>query len=320
MLNTATTLVAHESPTMRRAAILSLIAAMSFTGANVPFGKAIVLEVPVLVFLAFRFAVASIALLAVAHREPGPTLTALPTWRWLDIAILAAIGSVLFTLFMLEGTKRTAAVDAGIITATIPAVVALIGAAVSQRWPTTAQTLLITLAVAGLIAIQLGGNAAGAGGSWQGNALVGAAVLCEATFVVVSQRMSALVRPIRLSLAVSVMSLAFCLPLAAFALDGFDPFAVRPEIWLLALWYALSSSVFCTVLWYRGAALVPTWLAGLATAALPVTAIAVAAAFLGEPVSAAQFAGATLVIVAIVVGALAKDRPEPVTRRPPQQD
>jgi len=124
---------------MRSSALISLIAAMSFTGANVPFGKAIVLEIPVLVFLAFRFAVASLALVVVVRDEPGPRLTILDARRWGEIAVLAAVGSLLFTLFMLEGTRRTAAVDAGIITATIPATVALIGTAVTRRLPTPAQ-------------------------------------------------------------------------------------------------------------------------------------------------------------------------------------
>jgi len=299
---------------MRSSALISLIAAMSFTGANVPFGKAIVLEIPVLVFLAFRFAVASLALVVVVRDEPGPRLTILDARRWGEIAVLAAVGSLLFTLFMLEGTRRTAAVDAGIITATIPATVALIGTAVTRRLPTPGQGLLIGLAVAGLVAIQAGGGGGGAS-SLGGNALVGLAVACEAIFVVVSQRTSALVRPIRLSLAVSLASLALALPLAAWGWGSFDPSTVMWSTWLLAIWYALSSSVFCTILWYRGAAHVPTWLAGLATAALPVTAIVVSALFLGEPVSGAQLAGAALVIVAIAAGAFSEARAAEARRR-----
>ena len=301
---------------MRSSALISLIAAMSFTGANVPFGKAIVLEIPVLLFLAFRFAVASLTLVFVVRDEPGPRLISLDARRWGEIAVLALVGSLLFTLFMLEGTRRTAAVDAGIITATIPAMVALIGIAVTRRLPTPGQGLLIGLAVAGLAAIQSGGSGGGSSASnLAGNALVGLAVACEAIFVVVSQRTSALVRPIRLSLAVSLASLALALPLAAWGWGSFDPSTVGWPTWLLAIWYALSSSVFCTILWYRGAAHVPTWLAGLATAALPVTAIIVSALFLGEPVSGAQFAGAALVIVAIAAGAFSEARAAEARRR-----
>ncbi len=291
----------------RSTAVLSLVLAMGLIGSNVPFGKAIALEIPVLVFLAFRFAVASVALLVVVRGEAGRKLSTLDSRSWFEIFVLAAVGSVLFTLFILEGTKRTAAVDAGIITAMIPAAVALLGVLIMRQLPTLAQTLLIGLTVAGLAAIQSGAKSeVSVESSLFGNSLVGIAVVCEAIFVVVSQRTSAMIPPVRLSLAVSLASLALSLPLAAWAAGDFDPSTVRTTTWLIAIWYALSSSVLCTVLWYRGAAHVPTWLAGLATATVPVAAIAVSALYLGEAVSHAQLAGAALVIIAIVVGAFAE--------------
>src|SRR3977135_2809646 len=46
----------------RLLAALSLIGAMALTGANVAFGKAIAVAVPVYIFVLFRFVVASLAL------------------------------------------------------------------------------------------------------------------------------------------------------------------------------------------------------------------------------------------------------------------
>src|SRR5262245_21605213 len=50
-------------PTSRLSAALSLIGAMAITGANVTLAKAIAAEVPVYIFVLFRFAVASAALM-----------------------------------------------------------------------------------------------------------------------------------------------------------------------------------------------------------------------------------------------------------------
>ena len=47
-----------------------------------------------------------------------------------------------------------------------------------------------------------------------------------------------------------------------------------------------------------------TWLAGLATAAMPVAALATSALYLGEAIGPARLAGAALVIAGIVLGAL----------------
>jgi probable blue pigment (indigoidine) exporter len=62
--------------------------------------------------------------------------------------------------------------------------------------------------------------------------------------------------------------------------------------------------VFCLWLWYGGLPHVETWLAGLATAAMPVTALAASALYLGETIGPVRLAGAALVIAGIVLGAL----------------
>ena len=301
----------------RLAAALSLVAAMMLTGANVPFGKVIVGEMPIYIFIAIRFLLASAALALIVRNEPGPRLRTMSRQQWLDIVILSLVGSVLFTAFILEGAKRTSATEAGIITATIPAAVALLGLVFFRRRPTLGQILLIALAVAGLAIMQAGPPGAGSD-RLTGNLLVGCAVLCEASFVVVSQRMSSHFRPIRLSLGVSLCGAVLSLPLAIAELPAFAATEIRAGIWILVVWYALSSSVFCTILWYRGAAHVEPWMAGLATAALPVTAICVATGFLGEPVTLHRLAGAAMVVAAIAAGALLptrRDRPRP--DRPP---
>ena len=59
-------------------------------------------------------------------------------------------------------------------------------------------------------------------------------------------------------------------------------------MWLLGTWYALAASVICLWLWYRGLPYVETWLAGLATAAIPVVALATSALYLGETIDPHQ--------------------------------
>ena len=139
----------------------SLVTAMTLTGANVPAGKAIALEMPVLIFLTVRFTIATMALLAVARRGDYERLALIDRRGWTTIAILAIVGSVLFTFFLIEGTKRTTAVEAGIITATLPAVVAVIAIVLlGQRLSLGAGTC-IALSVAGLAVLQVAGGERG---------------------------------------------------------------------------------------------------------------------------------------------------------------
>ncbi|HEX2337015.1 MAG TPA: hypothetical protein VHI72_11115, partial [Hyphomicrobiaceae bacterium] len=53
---------------------------------------------------------------------------------------------------------------------------------------------------------------------------------------------------------------------------------------------------------------VETWLAGLTTAAIPVTALAASALFLDETIDAWKLLGGALVLGAIVLGAVAQPR------------
>ncbi len=296
------------SPISRPTAALLLLAAMTLTGANVAFGKAVVAEFPIYVFVLFRFAVATIALLLVVGAESGPKLRDMTRGQQRDLVLMSLLGMVGFTVLMFEGLKRTAAADAGIITATLPAVVALLGVIVVGDRLSRLQTGAVALAVAGLALVHTTGAATGTA-TLIGNLLVGGAVLCEASFVLLGKRLAPPYRPLRLALGANLVGLALSLPLALMELPAFDPASVRPQMWALGVWYSLAASVICLWLWYRGLPYVETWLAGLATAAIPVAALAASALYLGESIGPAKLAGAALVIAGIVLGSLSRGRP-----------
>jgi len=86
------------------------------------------------------------------------------------------------------------------------------------------------------------------------------------------------------------------MPLDVLDVPNFDSRAVPIEIWLLGTWYALSAGVVCLWLCYAGLPHAKIWLAGLATAVMPVAA-------LGELFNPARIAGAVLVIGGVVLGA-----------------
>ena len=70
------------SPARRLVALISLTAAMVLTGANVVLGKAIVAEVPVYLFMFYRFVVSTAALLPLVYRQAGPKLRQMRAGRF----------------------------------------------------------------------------------------------------------------------------------------------------------------------------------------------------------------------------------------------
>lgn len=293
----------------RALAMLCLIAAMSITGANVPLAKLLIAAMPADVLLLLRFVLSSAVLALIVRGEPGPTLISLDARQWASIAVLGLIGSVLFTWAVLEGVRRTSGASAGIILAALPAVIAVAGLLLGERLR-RGEIAMIALAVAGVAMIQGQAVAESESGApleqLAGNVLIGLAVLCEAAFVIVARGISAHMKPLRLSLGVALVSLLACLPVGASGLARFDAATVEPRMWALFVWYALTASIVCTALWYRGVAHVETWAAGLATAAVPVSALGVSALVLGEAIAPVQMAGAALVIGAIAIGTLSQ--------------
>jgi drug/metabolite transporter (DMT)-like permease len=288
-----------------------LIAAMALVGANVAIGKRLVLDLPIYAFMLFRFVLASAALWLLARTEAGPRLTTLTASQARDLVIMALFGMVGFTVLMLEGLKRTAAADAGIITATLPAVVALLGALFAGDRLNPRQMVAVAMAVLGLVVIQLAGAGGGAA-SAAGNLLVAGAVLCEAIFVIVAKRLAATFAPFRLALGANLVGLVLSVPFLALDPPGTAwAAALTPTVLTLAVYYVLAASVFSLWFWYRGLPGVETWLAGIATAALPLTALAIAALVLGETLGPARVSGAVLVVAAIVVGAISPARHAP---------
>ena len=292
-------------------ACLCLFCAMALVGSNVPLGKVIVAQVPVLLFIFFRFALSVVALIALLPSESlSPKhrkIRELSIGEWGLVALMSFIGMVLFSILILEGVKRTAATDAGIITATMPAMVALLGLIVFREMPTRPMIIAIGLAVLGIGLIQVdpGDNQKG---SLVGNIMVIGAVVCEATFVILAKGLSRSLSPVRLALAANIVGLILILPLAWGEITSFDYRSIDITIGLLMVWYILAASVFALLLWYRGLPDVDTAIAGLMTTALPLSAMAVSVIFLGEALSWVQIAGAGMVIAAIWLGAFSRSR------------
>ena len=287
---------------------LFLILSMLFVGSNVGIGKSIVVFVPVAILATLRFVIA----IAVLWPLFSPVkMRAVRRAEWLNLFLQAFFGTFMFTLLMLNGVQRTSAVAAGVITSTIPAIVALFAWLILREKPNGRALVSIALAIAGVVTINLANGGASAhdagaasSGSLTGNLLILGAVCCESIYVILSRRLTQTLAPIDICAYTHLFGLCLMLPLGATALWQFDYASVPAATWALVVWYGLSASIFSFWLWMKGIRHVPGSLAGVFSAVLPVAAAAYGIAFLGERPTLAHGIALACVVTGIVLASL----------------
>jgi len=293
---------------------LLLITSMLLVGSNVGIGKSIVAFVPVPLFALLRFVIAMAVLWPLLRVTK---LRRVKRDEWINLFLQALFGTFGFTLLMLNGVARTSAVAAGVITSTIPAVVALLSWLILKERPDSRALASILLAIVGVLVINVahveaGAKAAAATGSLPGNFMVLGAVCCESLYVILSRRLTQTLAPIDICAYTHLFGLLLMLPLGAGALAHFDYRPVPSSIWMLVLWYGLSASIFSFWLWMKGIRHVPGSLAGVFSAVLPVAAALYGIVFLGERPTLAHGIALACVIAGIGLASLKARNVPPV--------
>jgi drug/metabolite transporter (DMT)-like permease len=125
--------------------------------------------------------------------------------------------------------------------------------------------------------------------------------LFEALYTIYAKQLAGRVEPLHATMWANLIGLALFLPFAPFAFGSVHLGAIDGSVWLLLIAYALMASVFGFWLWYRGTVRVPAAKAGLFTVLMPLTAVAVGIAALGERPTIAHAIGAAVLVGSLVL-------------------
>jgi drug/metabolite transporter (DMT)-like permease len=275
-----------------------LALSMALVGANVAVAKLLAESLPVALILGLRCLLAVVVLWPLARAMEG-SLRTTPRALW-NLGLQALFGTLLYNLALLAGLRLTTALEAGLILATLPAVVAVGGAAwLRERLPPR-QWAAVALAAFGMGALVVARVAADGHGSALGNLLVLAGVCGEAMYVLLARRIAGQVPVVTASFWMQIFSLLLVLPLCLPAVGAVAALA-DPAVASLLAFHSLTTSVVCLLLWYAGMKRVPAGLAGIFTVFLPATAAAVAVGVLGEPFGAVHVAGFVLLLGSLLL-------------------
>jgi drug/metabolite transporter (DMT)-like permease len=285
--------------------------AMIGVGSTVIVSKSIAAGLPPFSATALRFAIAFPVFVLVMRvrgvRWPRPEQR--------DVLLLiaqAGAGSVGYTVFLISGMKLASAADAGVIAGTLPAVSALVAMLVLGERPAPSLIGAIVLATSGVLVCTVhieDLTASRVASSVAGNALVFAAIICEALFILLNRKLRTPVAALPLSALMSGLGFAVAIVPASFEQAWRLPFDAGALAGVV--YYALVPTVGGFVLWYAGAAQITGAESGLMTALVPVSAVAMAALLLHEPVSSAQLAGVACVLGAVLLATVGHMRRMP---------
>jgi drug/metabolite transporter (DMT)-like permease len=297
-MNTTAPPIVSPAPRVPGGVFLAL--AMVTVGSTVVASRIIAAGLPPFTAAALRFAIALPIFLAIL-RWRGERLPRAGLHDAVLLALQALCGSVGYAVLLVAGLRSTSAADAGVITGCLPAVGALVGALVLRERIGARLLGAIALACTGVAVVVAAPGADKGRHDLAGDALVLAAVGCEALFLLLNKRLRFPVAPLAQSTLMCGLGLAMTLVPALFEQAWTRP--ADPAALLSVVYYALVPTVAGYLLWYAGAARVSAAMASLYTAVLPLSALILAAVVLKEPIGAGQLAGAGCVLAAIAVTA-----------------
>lgn len=305
---------APQPPAHPLSAYLFLALSMSLAGSYVALSKPLVMALPVLLLAWIRFGIGAVAMVHWLKKPPQEAPVTPATRRLVFFESL--LGNVLFSICMLYGVSMTSAISAGIILASIPAVVALLswwwlGERISPRVAMAIACAALGLGLLSLskqeLTIQSGQGLEAdfiQNNQLWGNLLVFGAVLCEAAYAVIGKKLTGVLSPKRITALINLWGLALSTPIGLYLALRFDFGAVSWSIWALVLFYGLAASVGTVWLWMTGLQSVSATRAGVFTVMLPMTAALVGVLALGETLAGLQLLAFAIALLGVLLATL----------------
>lgn len=302
------------------AAYACLAASMALVGSYVGLSKLLVAVFPVFLLAWLRFGIAALAMPHWVMRTGGEApLSAhdrvLLFWE-------SFLGNFLFSICMLFGVALSSAVSAGVVMAAIPAAVAALSWLFLGERITRRVGAAIGCAAAGIVLLA-GARpeampAQAVAPAWHapaGHLLLLAAVLCEASYVVIGKRLTANVSARRISALINLWGLALITPFGLWQAAAFDFSTVAPQTWALLVFYSLAASMATVWLWMIGLRHVAAARAGVFTVMLPVSAALIGIVVLGEPFGLAHGVAFALALAGLLLATWPSDAADAQSRR-----
>lgn len=275
---------------------------------NVVAGKHLISVIPVNIYLCSRYLASTIflglfmLLLKQGWIERQVKSKALHRRDWLLLTLQALTGGFLFNVLFFEGMKSTTAISAGIISSSLPAILAICAffclSEPIKKW----KWVGIFLAMLGILIINLDEpqDHASLVNFW-GNFLILVAMVPEAMYTIFNKFTSKRITTLGAATIVNFMVFLMLLPLAVY--DGITMGLGQGTTndWTLLILTGFAN-LFFFWFWAKGLVHIPASTAAIFTSVLPVATTMLAWMFLHETLGRYDLLGMSLVLLSIFIG------------------
>jgi drug/metabolite transporter (DMT)-like permease len=279
-------------------------------GANYSVVKSAIGEIPPQVFNVLRMSVASAIFLAALLARGLPRVARAD---WARLALLGTVGHFVYQVCFMAGLSRTSASNSALIIGCSPVAVSIASAlAGHERVPRT-QWIGVVLSVAGVYMV-VGTGAEFGGSSLAGDLFTLAAVCCWAVYTVGSRPLLARYSPLAVTGITMLAGTALYAPASVPQLLQVDWGSIPAWAWAAMVLSAVLALNVAYLIWYTSVLRIGNVRTSAYSNFIPLVAMSVAAAVLGESITAPKLAGAAAILTGVAITRIAARRhaaPEP---------
>ncbi|QSQ15204.1 DMT family transporter [Myxococcus landrumensis] len=298
-MSTSAATAPAAQPRALSASDLAMLGVVVAWGTNYTVVKEVVGVMPPLAFMSVRFAIASVAMLALLLVVEG--------WKplrrgvFLKLAGLGLVGNTLYQLCFVLGVANTTAANSGLLTAATPVMVAALGAVLGVERLSRPLVMGLSLAVVGMVLVVAARGPAMGANTRLGDVLILGACACWAIYTVGIRSLGNEVSALQIT-AVTMLTGAPGVILAGLpAVLDLDAGSLHGGAWVGMVYTALIPLVLGYFIWGRTVQQVGSARAALYNTGVPIVAALTAWAVRGERPTPFQALGAAFILGGVVL-------------------
>ncbi|HET9346903.1 MAG TPA: DMT family transporter [Candidatus Limnocylindrales bacterium] len=283
----------------RRLAEIAVVAVMFLWGGNFIVVKSAVAVLPPIGFTFLRFVLATTTLMLLLRWREGSI--GLPRRDLVPIMGFGALGFGVYQILWTTGLTTVPAGDSALLIAATPVFVALLAVVAGTDVLTPAKLAGVLVSFAGVAVVIASGAGLTLGGSVVGEVITLGAALCWAIYTAYASPYLRRWSPLRATAWGTLAGTLVLAPLALNQLQSVDVPSLGPEVALAILYSGFLAAGISNVVVMNGVKVVgPTRTAALQFL-VPAIAVALAAAFLAEPIRPGQVLGGIVILAGVAL-------------------